>query len=69
MDAVDLARALPENSIDFSVYSPPFESLFVFSNSERDLGNNADSKTFWAHYRFLIAEHIRIMKPGTDHLA
>jgi DNA modification methylase len=63
-DAVDVARALPDNSIDFSVYSPPFESLFVFSNSERDLGNNADSATFWAHYRFLIAEHIRIMKPG-----
>lgn len=64
MDAVDLARSLPDNSIDFSVYSPPFESLFVFSNSERDFGNNADSATFWTHYRFLIAEHIRIMKPG-----
>jgi DNA modification methylase len=64
MDCVDLAKSLPENSVDFSVYSPPFESLFVFSNSERDMGNNASSADFWAHYRFLIAEHIRIMKPG-----
>jgi DNA modification methylase len=63
-DCVDLARTLPDSSIDFSVYSPPFESLFVFSNSERDMGNNASSADFWAHYRFLIAEHIRIMKPG-----
>jgi len=64
MDCVDLAKSLPEKSIDFSVYSPPFESLFVFSNSERDMGNNASSADFWTHYRFLIAEHIRIMKPG-----
>lgn len=63
-DCVELARSLPDASIDFSVYSPPFESLFVFSNSERDMGNNASSADFWMHYRFLIAEHIRIMKPG-----
>lgn len=63
-DCVDLVRSLPDNSIDFSVYSPPFESLFVFSNSERDMGNNASSADFWQHYRYLIAEHIRIMKPG-----
>jgi DNA modification methylase len=63
-DCVDTARAIPDNSIDFSVYSPPFESLYVFSNSERDMGNNASSEDFWAHYNFLIAEHFRIMKPG-----
>lgn len=64
MDCVDLSRTLPDNSIDFSVYSPPFESLYVFSNSERDLGNNASSQDFWMHYRFLIAECFRVMKPG-----
>lgn len=63
-DCVEVARALPENSIDFSCYSPPFESLYVFSNSERDMGNNASSSDFWQHYKFLIAEHMRIMKPG-----
>lgn len=63
-DCVDTAKAIPDNSIDFSIYSPPFESLYVFSNSERDMGNNASSELFWIHYKFLIAEHIRIMKPG-----
>lgn len=63
-DCVDVTRTLPENSIDFSVYSPPFESLYVFSNSERDMGNSASSDDFWRHYRYLIAEMYRILKPG-----
>jgi DNA modification methylase len=64
MDCVDAAKALPDNSIDFSIYSPPFESLYVFSNSERDMGNSTSSETFWTHYRYLIAEMYRAMKPG-----
>ena len=64
MDCVDFASSIPSNSIDFSIYSPPFESLYVFSNSERDFGNNADSETFWKHYNYLIKECFRIMKPG-----
>lgn len=63
-DCVDGWRALPDNSMDFSVYSPPFESLYVFSNSERDMGNSASSDDFWQHYRYLIAEMYRVMKPG-----
>lgn len=63
-DCVDVAKSLPDNSIDFGIYSPPFESLYVFSNSERDMGNNASSEDFWNHYKFLIAENMRIMKPG-----
>lgn len=64
IDCVELAKSLPDNSIDFSCYSPPFESLYVFSNSERDMGNNASSEDFWTHYRYLIAEMYRAMKPG-----
>lgn len=64
MDCVDLTRTLPESSVDFSVYSPPFESLYVFSNSERDMGNSASSADFWQHYRYLIVEMYRAMKPG-----
>lgn len=63
-DCVDVVRTLPNDSIDFSVYSPPFESLYVFSNSERDMGNSASSDDFWTHYRYLIAEMYRAMKPG-----
>lgn len=63
-DCVDVCKTMPDNSIDFSVYSPPFESLYVFSNSERDMGNSATAGDFWQHYRYLIAEMYRAMKPG-----
>ena len=63
-DCVDVAASLPENSIDFSVYSPPFESLYTYSNSDRDMGNSRNSEQFWTHYRYLIAETARVIKPG-----
>jgi DNA modification methylase len=63
-DCVEVARTIPENSIDFSVFSPPFESLYVYSNIDRDMGNSRSTEEFWAHYKFLIAEQLRIQKPG-----
>jgi DNA modification methylase len=63
-DCVDLARELPDNSIHYSVYSPPFASLYTYSNSERDLGNSKDHDEFWRHYRFLIKEQYRALMPG-----
>jgi DNA modification methylase len=63
-DCVDLARELPDNSIHYSVYSPPFASLYTYSNSERDLGNSKDHDEFWKHYKFLIAEQYRALMPG-----
>ena len=63
-DCVELARELPDNSMHFSVYSPPFESLYTYSNSERDMGNARNKGEFWDHYRFLIREQFRVMMPG-----
>lgn len=63
-DCVDVVRQLPEASIDFSVYSPPFPSLFVYSDSEADMGNTATDAEFFDHYRFLVAELFRVTKPG-----
>jgi DNA modification methylase len=63
-DCVEVARQLPTNSIDFSVYSPPFASLFVYSDSERDMGNSASDEEFFAHYQFLIGEKLRVTRPG-----
>lgn len=63
-DTVDVAKGLPDNSVDFSIQSPPFESIFTYSNSDRDMGNNSSSEEFWEHYRHLIAEQYRVMKPG-----
>lgn len=63
-DCVEVASALPDNSIHYSVYSPPFESLYVYSPSDRDMGNSKTTEEFWQHYRYLIEQCFRIHKPG-----
>mgnify|MGYP000243419566 FL=1 len=63
-DCVDVVKQLPDDSIDFSVYSPPFASLFVYSDSECDMGNSASDEEFYDHYAYLIAEKFRVTKPG-----
>ena len=63
-DTVDVARGLPDRSVDFSVFSPPFASLYTYSNSPRDMGNVLNDAEFFAHYDFLIQETARVMKPG-----
>ena len=63
-DTIDVAKSLPDNSIHFSVFSPPFESLYTYSNSDRDMGNSSNQDQFWEHYRFLIKEQFRAMMPG-----
>ena len=64
VDCVDLAREIPSDSIHYSVYSPPFETLYTYSNSDRDMGNSRTSEEFWMHYTFLIREQFRITMPG-----
>lgn len=63
-DACELAKGIPDNSVHLSIYSPPFSNLYVYSNSERDLGNSADDAQFWEHYKYLITEKFRIIMPG-----
>lgn len=65
-DSCELIRALPGDSIDFGIHSPPFEGLYRFSNSDRDISNN-DKEGFWTHYTFLIQELFRVTKPGRIH--
>jgi DNA modification methylase len=62
-DCVDVLRQMPEASIDFSVYSPPFGSLFVYSESVADMGNSTDEE-FADHYAFMVREKFRVTKPG-----
>lgn len=62
-DCVDIARQMPDASIDFSIYSPPFGSLFVYSESAADMGNSTDAE-FVEHYRYLVKEKFRLTKPG-----
>lgn len=65
-DCVKLARKIEDNSIDYSVFSPPFADLFVYSNSDHDMGNCRDDAEFVAQLRYLIAELFRIIKPGRN---
>src|SRR3990167_2314926 len=61
-DCVDVLSQFPENSIAFSVYSPPFGSLFVYSESAADMGNSTDAE-FAAHYGYLVKEKFRATMP------
>lgn len=63
-DCVEVTRGLPTDSVGLSVWSPPFESLYVFSDDPRDMSNCSDSTTFWKHFQFLIDELYRVTKPG-----
>ena len=63
-DCVEVAREMPDNSIDYSVFSPPFASLYTYSNSDRDMGNCKTTSEFYEHFRFLVRELYRIIKPG-----
>ena len=65
-DTVDVARAMPDASVDFSIFSPPFASLYTYSNSPRDMGNVRDDDEFFAHYAFLVREQFRVMAPGRN---
>lgn len=65
-DCVNHTRRMPDESIDYSVFSPPFADLFVYSNSDHDMGNCRDDAEFVAQMRFLIAELYRVMKPGRN---
>ena len=63
-DCVTFARSLPANSIDISVYSPPFSSLYVYSESIADMGNVSSDAEFIEQYRYLVREKLRITRPG-----
>lgn len=63
-DCVSVVSQLPSESVGFSVYSPPFGDLFIYSDSEADMGNSSSDGQFFDHYKFLIKEIARVTKPG-----
>jgi DNA modification methylase len=65
-DTVDVAKELPDQSVDLVVTSLPFSSLYVYSNSPRDMGNVRDDAQFFEHYAYLVKEQARVMKPGRN---
>jgi len=63
-DCVEVIKGIPDTSIDYSIFSPPFASLYTYSNSPRDMGNVRNDEEFFEHFEFLVAELRRVMKPG-----
>lgn len=63
-DCVDVVRSLPDRSVHYSIFSPPFSSLYTYSNSPRDMGNTRGDAEFFDHLGFLIPELLRVTQPG-----
>lgn len=63
-DTVEVCSSLPDESVDFCIYSPPFASLYTYSNSDRDMGNVKDDDEFFEHFGFLVEQLYRVMAPG-----
>lgn len=63
-DCVHALSDIPDNSVGFSVYSPPFGDLFVYSDSAADMGNVSGDDEFFEQYTYMIREKLRVLKPG-----
>lgn len=63
-DSCERMAEIPDESVDLSICSPPFASLFTYSPSIRDLGNSSSRIEFIEHYKFIIGEQLRVTKPG-----
>lgn len=63
-DSCMILNQIPENSIHYSIFSPPFQSLYVYSNSERDLGNCRTSSEFYEQFKFIVKGLYRVLMPG-----
>jgi DNA modification methylase len=65
-DCVRVAKSLPDDSVDFSVFSPPFADLFTYSDDLQDMGNCTDMSEFTKHFELLIEEIARVLAPGRE---
>ena len=63
-DSAEVLRNMPKDSVHYIIYSPPFQSLYVYSNSDRDLGNCRTAEEFYEQFRFIGEELFRILMPG-----
>lgn len=63
-DSVEVLKGIPDNSIHYSIFSPPFASLYTYSNSDRDMGNSKTDDEFYEHFSFLVKELYRVTMPG-----
>ena len=63
-DSCELIKNIPDNSIHYTIFSPPFASLYTYSNSDRDMGNSKGDDEFYNHFKYLAKELYRVTMPG-----
>lgn len=63
-DSCEILKGVPNNSIHYTIFSPPFANLYCYSNSDRDMGNCSGNEEFAKHFEFLIKELYRVTMPG-----
>lgn len=63
-DSCEVLKGIPENSIHYEIFSPPFASLYTYSNSERDLGNCRTTTEFYEQLKYIVSELYRVLMPG-----
>lgn len=63
-DSCEILKGIPDNSVHYSIFSPPFASLYTYSNSDRDLGNCRTHSEFYEHFKYIIDELYRCLMPG-----
>jgi len=63
-DSAEILRSIPDSSVHYSIFSPPFASLYTYSNSERDLGNCRTTAEFYEQFKFIVDELFRVLIPG-----
>lgn len=63
-DCVEVTKGIPDRSIHYTIFSPPFASLYTYSNSDRDMGNCRTHSEFYEHFAFLVKELMRVTVPG-----
>lgn len=65
-DCIEVMKGIPNNSIHYAIFSPPFASLYTYSNSPRDMGNCKTNEEFFMHFGFLVDELLKVMQPGRN---
>ena len=63
-DSAEILKGIPDGSVHYSIFSPPFASLYTYSNSERDLGNCRTTTEFYEQFKFIVDELYRVLMPG-----
>lgn len=63
-DSCEVVKGIPDNSIHYTIFSPPFSSLYTYSNRDRDMGNSKNDAEFYDHFKYLVRELYRVTMSG-----